>query len=352
MKMVEFTIDGRQGSVPAGTTILEAAKSLGIEIPTFCHDRDLVTAGACRICVVEVEQIKKNFPAACAQPVGPGMVIHTNSPAVREARRTILELIIANHPLDCLTCEANGKCKLQQYCYEYGVKDTPYEGECRQHTIDGSSPFIERDMDKCILCGKCVRVCSEVQGVSAIGYIDRGFDTKIGTLFDGKLVDSPCESCGQCIYMCPVGALTAKPSHGLGRDYEVEKVTTTCPYCGVGCQLALNVKNDTIVGVTNVPDSPNQGYLCVKGRFGYEFVHSEERLTTPLIKKNGKFEEATWDEALDLVADKLGTIKADYGPDAIAGLASAKCTNEENYLFQKLMRAVIGTNNVDHCARL
>jgi predicted molibdopterin-dependent oxidoreductase YjgC len=350
--MVDITIDGRPCSVPAGTTILEAAKSLGIEIPNFCYDRDLVTAGACRICVVEVEQIKKNFPAACAQPVGPGMVIHTNSPAVREARRTILELIIANHPLDCLTCEANGKCKLQQYCYEYGVKDTPYEGECRQHTIDGSSPFIERDMDKCILCGKCVRVCSEVQGVSAIGYIDRGFDTKIGTLFDGKLVDSPCESCGQCIYMCPVGALTAKPSHGLGRDYEVEKVTTTCPYCGVGCQLALNVKNDTIVGVTNVPDSPNQGYLCVKGRFGYEFVHSEERLTTPLIKKNGKFEEATWDEALDLVAGKLSAVKADYGPDAIAGLASAKCTNEENYLFQKLMRAVIGTNNVDHCARL
>ena len=148
--------------------------------------------------------------------------------------------------------------------------------------------------------------------------------------------------------MCPVGALTAKPSHGLGRDYEVEKIPTTCPYCGVGCQLALNVKNDKIVGVSNIADSHNQGYLCVKGRFGYEFVHSPDRLTTPLIKKNGQFEEATWDEALDLVAEKLGAIKSEYGPNAIAGLTSAKCTNEENYLFKKLMQAVISTNNVDH----
>ncbi|HHV07012.1 MAG TPA: 2Fe-2S iron-sulfur cluster binding domain-containing protein, partial [Firmicutes bacterium] len=161
--MVEFTMDGRQGSVPSGSTVLDAAKSLGIEIPTLCHEPDLSIAGACRMCVVEVEQNKKNLPAACALPIAPGMVIHTNSPAVREARRTILELIIANHPLDCLTCEANGKCKLQQYCYDYGVKDTPYRGESRQYEIDGSNPFIERDMEKCILCGKCVRVCGEVQ---------------------------------------------------------------------------------------------------------------------------------------------------------------------------------------------
>ena len=352
MKMVELTIDGRQVSVPEGTTILEAAESLGIEIPTLCHDRDLIVAGACRLCVVEVEQIKKNLPAACAQPVGAGMVVHTNNPRVREARRTVLELIIANHPLDCLTCEENGKCKLQKYCYEYGVQDSPYEGETREYEIDDSNPFIERDMTKCILCGKCVRVCAEIQGVNAIDFINRGFDTKIGTFYDGELIDSPCLYCGQCIYMCPVGALAAIPSRGLGRDYDVEKVATTCPYCGVGCQLALNVRNDRIVGVTNIADSHNQGYLCVKGRFGYEFVHSPDRLTKPLIKRNGKFEQASWDEALDLVAEKLGAIKAEYGPDAIAGLTSAKCTNEENYLFQKFVRAVIGTNNIDHCARL
>ena len=352
LKMVECTIDGQQVSVAVGTTILEAAESLGIEIPTLCHDRDLSLAGACRMCVVEVEQIKKNLPAACAMPVGAGMTIHTNSPKVREARQTILELIIANHPLECLTCEKNGDCKLQDYCYEYGVQETPYEGERRKFTVDDNNPFIERDLDKCILCGKCVRVCAEIQGVHAIDFINRGFDTKIGTFYDGELIDSPCVYCGQCVYMCPVGALTPIPSKRLGRSYDVDKIQTTCPYCGVGCQMELNVKDDKIVGVSNVPDSHNQGYLCVKGRFGYEFVHSSDRLTKPLIKKNGQFEEASWDQALDLVAEKFAAIKSEFGPDAIAGLTSAKCTNEENYLFQKLMRAVIGTNNVDHCARL
>ncbi len=352
MKIVSLTIDGRPVEVPQGTTVLEAARQVGIEIPTLCHHVDLSIAGACRMCVVEVEGNKKNLPAACAQPAMEGMVVHTNSPRVREARKVVLELMVANHPLDCLTCEANGNCKLQQYCYEYGVKEATFTGERRRYTVDEGNPFIERDMEKCILCGKCVRVCHEVQGVGAIDYTERGFDTKVTTFMDNGLAESPCVSCGQCIYMCPVGALTAKPSKGKGRDYEVEKVVTTCGYCGVGCQLAFNVKDDHIVGVTNVPDSHNQGYLCVKGRFGYEFVDSPDRLTTPLIKENGEFREASWEEALDLVAQKLGEVKAQYGPDALAGLSSARVTNEENYLFQKFFRAVIGTNNVDHCARL
>jgi predicted molibdopterin-dependent oxidoreductase YjgC len=350
--MVSLTIDGRPVEVPQGATVLDAARKLGIDIPTLCYEKDLSIAGACRLCVVELEGFKKNLPASCALPAAEGMVVFTDSPKVQEARRVLLELIIANHPLDCLTCEANGKCKLQEYCYRYGVKDSRYEGEQRRYTIDEGNPFIERDMEKCILCGKCVRVCHEVQGVGAIDFAKRGFDTKIATFFDRSLCDSPCVSCGQCIYMCPVGALTAKQSKGKGRDFEVEKVLTTCGYCGVGCQLAFNVKNDKIVGVTNVADSHNQGYLCVKGRFGYEFVDSPDRLTTPLIKKNGEFVEASWEEALDLVADKFRQIKADYGPQALAGLASARVTNEENYLFQKFFRAVIGTNNVDHCARL
>lgn len=352
MRFLSLTIDGRQVEVAEGTTVLEAARKLGIEIPTLCYDNDLSIAGACRLCIVEVEGNNKNLPASCALPVAEGMVVHTNSPKVREARKIILELLLANHPLDCLTCEANGRCKLQQYCYEYGVKESRFSGERRHFAIDDNHPFIERDLEKCILCGKCVRVCQEVQGVGAIDYSGRGFDTKVATFMDRSLADSPCVSCGQCIYMCPVGALTAKPSKGKGRDFEVTKVVTTCGYCGVGCQLALNVKDDKIVGVTNVPDSHNQGYLCVKGRFGYEFVDDPERLTTPLIKENGKFREASWEEALDLVAQKFNEIRAKYGPDALAGVSSARVTNEENYLFQKFFRAVIGTNNVDHCARL
>lgn len=352
MKMVNLTIDGCQVEVPQGATVLEAAQQIGIEIPTLCYEKDLSLGTACRMCVVEVEGNKKNLPAACAQPAMEGMIVHTNSPKVRDARKMILELMVANHPLDCLTCEANGRCKLQQYCYEYGVKESTFTGERRRFTVDDGNPFIERDLEKCILCGLCVRVCDEVQGVAAIDYTDRGFDTKVTTFMDRGLDDSPCVSCGQCVYYCPVGALTAKPSKGKGRDFEVQKIPTTCGYCGVGCQLALNVKNDKIVGITNIPDNHNQGYLCVKGRFGYDFVDSPERLTSPLIKKEGEFVEASWDEALGLVAQKLGEVRDEYGPDAIAGLSSARTTNEENYLFQKFFRAVIETNNIDHCARL
>ncbi len=352
MATVSLTVDGKKIEVSQDATVLQACEKAGIRIPTFCYQEDLTTTGACRICVVEVEG-NDNLPASCALPVKEGMVIHTNSERVRAARKMILELLWANHPNDCLTCESNGECRLQDYCYEYGVSETRFQGEMAEFELDQSSHFVERDLDKCILCGRCIRVCHEIQGSHAIDFMNRGFDTKVATFYDYGLKDSPCVDCGNCITVCPVGALIEKPYKGMGRDYEFEKINTTCIYCGVGCSYYLNVKDGKVKSVTPDPEGDvNQGYLCVKGRFGVDFIHSQERLTQPLIKKKGEFVEVSWEEALDLVEAGLKKAKDTYGPDAIGFLASAKCTNEDNYLYQKLARGVIGTNNIDHCARL
>lgn len=352
MEHVTLTIDGKEVQAKPGTTVLEAARSAGIEIPTLCYQKDLTITGACRLCVVEIEKAK-NMPSACAMPVAEGMVVKTNTEKVRNARKLILELMWANHRKDCLTCESNGSCKLQDYCYQYGVSDTRFDGDRIKAEIDDTSRFVERDIEKCILCGKCIRVCHEIQGTGAIDFMDRGFDTKVATFFDKGLKDSSCVDCGNCVQVCPVGALTEKPARGKGRDYDLKKVKTTCPYCGVGCGINLMIKDNEIVKVEGDDDSTvNHGYLCVKGRFGTGFVNSDQRLKSPLIRKNGKLMETTWDEALNFIASKLQNTKKKYGPDSIGFLASAKCTNEENYLIQKFARTVIGTNSIDHCARL
>jgi predicted molibdopterin-dependent oxidoreductase YjgC len=252
-----------------------------------------------------------------------------------------------------LTCEKNGECLLQEYCYQYGVTSTPYEGFKHDYPIDDSNPYYVRDMTKCILCGRCVRTCKEIVGHSVIDFAYRGFDAKIVPFMDTTIAESECVFCGSCVEVCPVGALTPRDMIGKGRRWEVEKVKTTCPYCGTGCTIDLNVKDGKVIGVTGNEDGDVNGrFMCVKGRFGYQFIHSEDRLTTPLIKKDGKFEAASWDEALELVAEKLAATKAKYGSDAIGLLSSARCTNEENYLLSKFGRAVLGTNNIDHCARL
>lgn len=352
MSKVTLTIDNNTVEVPKGTTVLEACRQLGIEVPNLCYQRDLTITGSCRLCVVEVEG-DDNLPASCALPAKDGMVVYTKSQRVNEARKMILELLWANHPNDCLTCESNGACKLQDYCYEYGVNDEKFQGDMSSFELDESSRFVERDLDKCILCGKCIRVCHEIQGTEAIDFMGRGFETKVATFYDKGLDDSPCVDCGNCITVCPVGALIPKPMKGQGRDYDFDKVKTTCPYCGVGCNFYLNVKDDKVVGVTPDEEAPvNQGYLCVKGRFGTGFIHNEDRLTKPLVRHQGKLVETTWEDALQTVANNLSEIKTNHGGDSIGFLTSAKATNEDNYVYQKFARAVIGTNNVDHCARL
>ncbi len=352
MPDVHITIDGRELTVPQSSTVLEAAEQVGIRIPQLCAHPSLKPIGACRMCLVEVEK-QRTLQPACTFPVSEGMVVHTNSDSVREARRFVLELLLSDHPFDCMTCDQAGNCELQDLAYEYNVKTSPYEGEQHQYPIQDANPFITRDYNKCILCRRCVRACDEINGVEAIGLLNRGFDTKVGTPYDGCLTDSPCEFCGMCIEVCPTGALQPKQAIGRARAWEMETTTTICPYCGVGCALDLHVKNNEIIKVTSNWDGPaNNGVTCVKGRFGWDFVTSPERLTTPLIKKDGEFVEASWDEALDLIADRFIDIVQKHGPDAVAFLSSAKCTNEENYLVQKMGRALFGTNNIDHCARL
>ncbi|KPU44077.1 NADPH-Fe(3+) oxidoreductase subunit alpha [Oxobacter pfennigii] len=348
--MIKLVIDGQSVEVREGATILEAARLLGIDVPTLCNDERLVAHGACRICVVEVEGAR-TLMTSCTVPAANGMVVRTESPRVAEARKGILELMIANHPLDCLTCEKSGDCKLQNYCYRYNIKGSSFTRNKKQYDIDYSNQFYVSDQNKCILCGKCVRVCNELQCTGAIGFAGRGVNTHVASPFDDNLDASVCVSCGNCVAACPVGALGPKKKEKY-RPWEVRKVKSTCSYCGVGCQVQLLVKDDKVVGVEPYDGAPNHGLLCVKGRFAYNFINHPARLKTPLIKREDKFEEATWDEALGLIAEKLTSIKEKHDSDSIAGLSSARCSNEDNYIMQKFMRGVVGTNNIDHCARL
>lgn len=346
--LINIKINNTQLSVEKGTTIFNACKSIGIELPNFCNDERLNPSGLCRMCVVEIKG-SKNLDVACGTFVKEGMDIYTNSHKVRNARREILELIISDHPLECTTCVKTGSCKLQDYASIYLHNFKPkYENHLKQLPIDDSNPFYYYDPNKCIMCKKCVRVCEELQEVSAIDCIDRGYNTEITPFFREKLNESTCVSCGNCVSVCPVGALVPKNAE----FYNTKKVKTTCSYCGVGCQLELYVKDDKVVGSEPVYNEVNDGLLCVKGKFGYKFINHKDRLKSPLIKRDGKFEEVTWKEAYDYILENYNRISNEYGKESFAGLSSARCSNEENYLFQKMMRGVIGTNNVDHCARL
>jgi len=290
--------------------------------------------------------------AACSYPVAPGMRVKTGTERVLNARRLIMELILSDHPLDCMTCEKAGDCRIQDLAYQMGLTGSRFEGERHHYPVDLSNPFIVRDYNKCILCERCVRACAQAQEIDAIDYAHRGFNTKVIAGFDGGLKESDCVFCGQCVQVCPSGALTEKKARGMARSWETRKVRTTCPYCGVGCQMWLHVKGRRITKVTGVRNAaPNKGRLCVKGRFGYDFIYSEERLKTPLIREKGEFREASWDEALKLVVAKFKEIIAADGPDAIGGVSSSRSVNEDSYQMQKLFRSVIGTNNMDNCAR-
>jgi formate dehydrogenase alpha subunit len=350
-------INGKELIGQTGQSILELALSNGIEIPNLCHDPRLNPSGSCRLCAVDVEG-QKGPVCACTLQIQPGMVVRTETEEIRAIRKTILELLFYEHRGSCTTCDENGDCKLQRYAYEYQLDDDifqpPTGGEQRENYTTGNAA-LEYDPDKCIRCGRCIRICEEVQADSALTFKSRAASVEVTTSFDIPLNDSTCELCGQCISSCPTGALYERAAKGKGQCKDLVRTRTTCPYCGVGCQIDLNVnpKTEGIVRVTSeVGCIPNDGNLCVKGRFGMEFVASGKRLAEPLIKRNGRFETATWEEAIKFVAERLKQIRSEFGADSIAGLSSAKCTNEENYIFQKFIRACIGTNNVDHCARL
>ncbi len=346
---INLTINGKAIVAREGQSVLDVAWENGINIPTLCHHPDLAPVGACRLCVVEVEKMR-GLVASCTLPVAEGMVVHTETPKVVEERKFVLEMLLTDHPNDCMICESDGNCELQNAVYQYQVLWPQHKGARHKYPAEPDpNPFVYTEFAKCILCTRCVRACAEIQGRNVWGVGFRGFNDRIVAGADVAMLEAGCESCGACAAYCPTGALTDKSSRGKGRAYQFRKVTTTCTYCGVGCQFDLNMKNGKIVKVTSNPKAPVNGMaLCVKGRYGYDFIQHPDRLKKPLIRKDGKLTEATWDEALDLIATRFGAVKG----DSFALLASAKATNEENYLLQKFTRAVMETNNVDHCARL
>jgi predicted molibdopterin-dependent oxidoreductase YjgC len=402
---VTLTINNQRVVAPDGATILEAARDAGIRIPTLCHHPDLSNVGACRMCVVSVERAR-GVQTACTTPVFEGMVVDTESKDARDTRRFVLQMLLSDHPNECMKCEVNGDCELQDLVYEYDVPWPEHNGKRHTYPIDPDpNPFVFIDRNKCILCTRCVRACAEIQNRDVWNLADRGFGSKLVAGADQLMLDARCESCGQCVAYCPVGALYDKMSLGQGRASQVTKVRTTCSYCGVGCNFDLNVRNNRIVRVTSAHDAPVNGMAtCVKGRYGYDYVHHPDRLKRPMVRaqwldaaelnqrmangewrivdskwpiaeskpqmadarkrkrdghqpqaishKQSPWVEVDWDTALGVVARKFAAIKAESGGDAIAMLTSAKCTSEENYLANKLARQVIGTNNIDHCARL
>jgi len=373
-----LVINGNEYAFSPGETILQVARRNGIDIPTLCWMKGASPTGACRMCVVEVEGARA-LVASCATPAAPKMVVRTETPQVMKARRLNLELLLSSGHHNCLVqdldmdswtdfqlkamaatehkdlCPVYGDCRLQELAIKYQVRGCRFEPTEPRHKIENVNPFIVRDLSRCILCGRCVQACNEIQVNNAISFGYRGTRSKIVAKGDRALKNSDCVFCGECVQACPVGALvlTQDMQTDDRSKGETRLVRTTCSYCGVGCQMYLHVRKGRIVRVTGVDDvGPNYGSLCVKGRFGYPFVHDPERLKVPLIRENGTFREASWEEAYQRVAEKFGQIKKESGADALGVMASARITNEENYLAQKFARAVIGTNNVDHCARL
>jgi predicted molibdopterin-dependent oxidoreductase YjgC len=379
--MVNLKINEQDIQALEGITVLQAAQNVGVNIPTLCDHPDLEAYGGCRLCVVDIKGWRTPM-AACTMSVNEGMEVETHSPAIEKTRKTILEMLLSNYYDGGYENGQKQETQFMQWVKHYGL-DIKTNSSPKPHYLINSddNPFVWVDLNKCIQCTKCVRACTDIQGRFVWGMAERGFYTHPVAGADTDMLSARCESCGACVAYCPTGALDNKMSMGAGIPDKV--VMTTCTYCGVGCQLELNVKNDRIIRVTSTEKAPvNGNHLCVKGRYGYDFVHHAERLTKPKVRRyllEGKnkneirelaFEtqkskieisntespwdwvEVDWDTALTITASKLMRIRDQFGADTIGVLTSAKCTNEENYLMSKFARQVIGTNNIDHCARL
>ena len=369
-------INGRQASLTPRQTILDAAQDLSIKIPTLCRYRDEKSIGACGVCTVE-NQADGSLIRACSTVLQPGMDIRTESKKAIQARKAAVTRLVESGRHNCFVlnmpvstwtsyqlqtmtmpwhqelCPAWGKCELQDLAVKYGLDMVEPEFPEREAILDDSHPMFVRDYSRCIQCGRCIQACNDIQVNSAIPLPEGWTGLTPPPPGAYPVVDyDRCVHCGECVQACPVGALFEKKAFGLTSGHDVDLVRTTCPYCGVGCQMWLHVKDGRVVKVTGVEDAePNKGRLCVKGRFGYDFIYSEERLTTPLVRSGDGFRPVSWDEALDLAASKIREAMDQHGPDSVAGVSCARSINEDSYQMQKLFRAVIKTNNIDHCAR-
>lgn len=353
--LVHLTIDGIPVAVPAGTSVMQAAKQVHVGIAKLCATDSLAPFGSCRLCVVEIEG-RRGLPASCTTPAEAGMVVHTQTPTVARVRRNVMELYISDHPLDCLTCAANGDCELQDMAGAVGLRAVRYDPNGATHLQapkDESNPYFTFDPSKCIVCSRCVRACDEIQGTFALSITDRGFAAKVSAGMDEAFLASECVSCGACVQACPTATLMEKTVIEAGQPDRTVK--TTCAYCGVGCSFKAELKGNEVVRM--VPDDDggaNEGHSCVKGRFAWGYASHRDRMLTPLIRERiaDAWREASWDEAIDFAATRFRSIQRRHGREAIGGVSSSRCTNEEVYVVQKMIRASFGNNNIDTCARV
>ena len=349
MPDVTLTVDGKKLTVPAGTLLIEACKTKGIEVPAFCYYPGLSLQGACRMCLVEIEKMPK-LQTACTTPVAEGMIVTTESDKIKQARKSMIELLLANHPLDCPVCDAGGECELQDMTFKYGAAESKFMDMKNHREEQQWSPVVYFDRPRCILCYRCIRVCGEGMDVWALGIQNRGSSSIIAPNKEDHL---ECEECGMCIDICPVGALTSGAYRYKTRPWEMKHVGTVCTHCGDGCKTTLGVRRadtgmEIVRGDNRDKSGINGDFLCIKGRYAFDFANSSERLSTPLIKKDGKFAPAKWDEAFNLIASKFKEALVSSGPSSVGVIGSNRTSNEENYLLQKFARLVLGTNNIDH----